>query len=181
MSIKVSDFLPPSQYGDTDTRQLLDYLGVYVAEQIAKVHILTGGAYVCDIPNKIIEKANEFAETLPKEKNTDYTSDDVTITITSYPRQEMQNALSDTTTNLYKLLLSWKTTFDTTQGICLTQFNTPNTPPPPPLKGPELFPFVYIPQTFFNPINTALTPALPLIATAIEAFMSAQYAARGGA
>ena len=132
MSIKVSDFLPPSQFGTIDARELLDYLGDYARDQIAEVHTLTGGVYACDVPNLLQQKADEFALTLPVQVDTDYTSGDVTVTITTYPRQEMQTALADPTTNISKLITAWSITFDITQGVCLVQFNTVNPAPPPP-------------------------------------------------
>lgn len=163
MGIKVTDVLAPSQYGTMDARELLDYLGDYAKAQIAEVHTLIGGVYTCDVPNQLQQYADAFALTLPQQTDTDYTSGNITITITSYPRQEMQDALSDSTTNISKLISAWSTAFDITQATCLTQFNTPSTPPPPPLKGPDGFPFVYIPSTFFTPIAASIAPGTPEI------------------
>ena len=180
--IKISDFLPASEFGSIDARDLIDSIGDYMRDQIAEVHTLNVGAYACDVPTQIKINALVFANSLPVEKNTDYKSDDesVTITITSYPKQEMLDALNDPTTNFSKFLTVLETTFNTTQGACIILFNTPNGSPPPPLLGPELNPYTYIDNTFYTAINTALLPATEdLLAQAVEDFIKEQYDSEG--
>lgn len=186
MPIKISDYLPPSQFGETLGRQAVDRIGEYLKSEI--LYVATPMAppvppiyYMAKnlpYPNKIKSDLLSWSGTLPK-RTIDYGAD---IVVEYDDGKYIRDALSDPASGLSKLVTTIEIVFTLTQTGAQTQFNTPMTPPPPPVQGsvpPTGQPYIYVPMTFGTAIQVALGEVTPILSQAVENFVKLSYQSNG--
>lgn len=186
MPIKISDFLPPSQFGNVLGREVVDQIGIYLKSEI--LYVATPLAPPAppiyykakDLPynSKVRSFLLNYAGTLPK-RTVDYGAD---IVVEYDDKQAVIDALNDPATGLFKLVTVVENIFNITQASAMAQFNIPMTPPPPPVKGslpPTGQPYIYIPMTFGTAIQVALGEVIPILSQAVENFITLSYQSNG--